>query len=143
MRRFRILMLAAALALAGIAQIGAAQSPSVAQSRSVDVTGAWDVTISLAGGGSISGLSVLSQDDAKVVGMLGPALTEMFPVEGTWEGGTLTIRARPRTGRTTAFARCDLTGTHERITGTIDGGKGTIEFVRKQRTSPPAPRGRG
>jgi len=57
----------------------------------------------------------------------------MFPVEGTWEGDTLIILARPRTGRTTAFTKCELMGTPERMTGTIDTNKGTIEFVRKKR----------
>ena len=103
-----------------------------AQAQKVDVTGAWDVTIIMSGG-SVSGLAVLSQDGTKVTGMLGPALTDMFPVEGTWDGDKLTILARPRTGRTTAFAKCELTGTRERMTGTIDTNKGTIEFVRKKR----------
>jgi hypothetical protein len=103
-----------------------------AQAQKVDVTGAWDVTIIMSGG-SVSGLAVLSQDGTKVTGMLGPALTDMFPVEGTWDGDKLTILARPRTGRTTAFANCELTGTRERMTGTIDTNKGTIEFVRKKR----------
>ena len=103
-----------------------------AQAQKVDVTGAWDVTIIMSSG-SVSGLAVLSQDGTKVTGMLGPALTDMFPVEGTWDGDKLTILARPRTGRTTAFANCELTGTRERMTGTIDTNKGTIEFVRKKR----------
>ena len=98
----------------------------------VDVTGAWDVTITISGG-SVPGLAVLSQDGPKVTGMLGPALTDMFPVEGTWDGDKLTILARPRTGRTTAFTKCELTGTRERLAGTIDTNKGTIEFVRKNR----------
>ena len=89
----------------------------------MDVTGAWDVTITMSGG-SVSGLAVLSQDGPKVTGMLGPALTDMFPVEGTWDGDKLTILARPRTGRTTAFTKCELTGTPERMTGTIDTNKG-------------------
>jgi hypothetical protein len=103
-----------------------------APAQKVDVTGAWDVTITMSGG-SVSGLAVLSQDGPKVTGMLGPALTDMFPVEGTWDGDKLTILARPRTGRTTAFAKCELTGTHERMSGTIDTNKGTIQFVRKKR----------
>jgi len=57
----------------------------------------------------------------------------MFPVEGSWEGNKLIILARPRKGRTTAFAKCELTGTREQMTGTIDTDKGTIKFIRKQR----------
>jgi len=108
--------------------VGQAQAPQ----QKVDVTGAWDVTITMSGG-SVSGLAVLSQDGPTVTGMLGAALTDMFPVEGTWDGDKLTILARPRTGRTTAFTTCELTGTPERMTGTIDTNKGTIEFVRKKR----------
>ena len=110
------------------AVVGQAQAPQ----QKVDVTGAWDVTITMSGC-SVSGLAVLSQDGPKVTGMLGPALTDMFPVEGTWDGDKLTILARPRTGRTTAFTKCELTGTSERVTGTIDTNKGSIEFVRKKR----------
>jgi hypothetical protein len=108
--------------------VGQAQAPP----QKVDVTGAWDVTITMSGG-SVSGLAVLSQDGPKVTGMLGPALTDMFPVEGTWDRDRLTVLARPRTGRTTAFTKCELTGTGQRMTGTIDANKGTIEFVRKKR----------
>ena len=103
-----------------------------APAQKVDVTGAWDVTIAMSGG-SVSGLAVLSQDGPKVTGMLGAALTDMFPVEGTWDGDKLTILARPRTGRTTAFAKCELTATRDRMTGTIDSNKGTITFIRKNR----------
>jgi hypothetical protein len=45
----------------------------------------------------------------------------------------LTLLTRPRTGRTAAFAKCELAGTRDRMTGTIDSDKGTIEFTRKQR----------
>ena len=82
------------------AVVGLAQAPP----QKVDVTGAWDVTLT-ASGGSVSGLAVLSQDGPKVTGMLGPALTDMFPVEGTWDRDRLTVLARPRTGRTTAFTK--------------------------------------
>lgn len=121
-------VIGAFVAIVFSAVVGQAQAPP----QKVDVTGAWDVTITLSGG-SVSGLAVLSQDGPKVTGMLGPALTDMFPVEGTWDGDKLTILARPRTGRTTAFTKCELTGTTERMTGMIDTNKGTIEFVRKKR----------
>ena len=118
--------------LAAVLLSAVVMQAQAAPAQKVDVTGAWDVTIIMSGG-SVSGLAVLSQDGAKVTGMLGPALTDMFPVEGTWDGDKLTILARPRTGRTTAFAKCELTGTRERMTGTIDTNRGTIEFVRKKR----------
>jgi hypothetical protein len=119
-------VLTAVLLLAVVGQLQAAQA------QKVDVTGAWDATITMPDG-SVSGLAVLSQDGIKITGMLGRALTDMFPVEGTWDGDKLTILARPRKGRTAAFAKCELTGTRERMTGTIDTDKGTIEFIRKQR----------
>ena len=100
--------------------------------QDVDVTGAWAVTITKPSG-SASGLAILSQDGAKVTGMIGPAETDMMPADGTVDGNKLTLLSRPRTGRTAAFAKCELTGTRDRMTGTIDSDKGTIEFIRKQR----------
>jgi hypothetical protein len=123
--RMRTAVLTTVLLLAIVGQMQA-------QAEKVDVTGAWDLTITKPDG-SVSGLAILSQDGTKITGMIGPAVTDMFPVEGTWDGDKLTILARPRKGRTTAFAKCELTGTRERMTGTIDTDKGTIEFIRKQR----------
>jgi hypothetical protein len=126
--RMRTGVLAAVLLLAVIGQMQAAQA------QKVDVTGAWDVTITKPDG-SVSGLAILSQDGTKIVGMIGAAVTDMFPVEGTWDGDKLTILARPRKGRTTAFAKCELTGTRERMTGTIDTDKGTVEFYASSDTT--------
>jgi hypothetical protein len=97
------------------------------------VTGAWAVTFNLAGGTVVTGLAILSQDGAQITGMIGPAETDMMPAEGTVDGNKVTLRTRPRKGRTAAFAKCDLTITADRMTGTIDTDKGTIEFVRKKR----------
>ena len=102
------------------------------QAQHVDVTGAWEVTITKPDG-SASGLAILSQDGTKVTGMIGPAETDMMPAEGTVDENKLTLLTRPRTGRTAAFAKCELTVTRDRMTGTIDADKGTIEFVRKKR----------
>ena len=49
------------------------------------------------------------------------------------DGNKVTLLTRPRTGRTAAFAKCELTITGDRMTGTIDADKGTIEFIRKKR----------
>jgi hypothetical protein len=119
-------VLTVALVLGAVAQVLAGRR------QDVDVTGAWAVTITKPAG-SASGLAILSQDGAKVTGMIGPAETDMMPAEGTVEGNTLTLLTRPRTGRTAAFAKCEVTGTRDRMTGTIDGDKGTIEFTRKPR----------
>jgi hypothetical protein len=101
-------------------------------SQSVDVTGAWEVTITRPAG-SVTGLAILSQDGSTVTGMIGPAETDMMPADGRVEGNTLTLMTRPRTGRTAAFAKCDVTITRDHMTGTIDSDKGTIAFVRKKR----------
>ena len=100
--------------------------------QDLDVTGAWTVTITMPSR-SVAGLAILSQDGTQVTGMIGPAETDMMPTEGTMDGTTLTLVTRPRKGRTAAFAKCELTGTRDRMTGTIDGDKGTIELTRKKR----------
>ena len=103
-----------------------------AQEQSADVTGAWTVTFTLPGG-TVAGLAILSQDGAQITGMIGPAETDMMPAEGTVDGNKVTLVTRPRKGRTAAFAKCELTIAGDRMTGTIDTDKGTIEFVRKKR----------
>ena len=105
-----------------------------APAQTVDVTGAWSVTITMPKG-QVTGLAILSQDGQKITGMLGPAETDMFPVEGTVSGNTVTLVARPRTGRTTAFATCEVTVEGDRMTGTIDTDKGKIEFVKRKRSA--------
>ena len=101
--------------------------------QKVDVTGAWTVTIALTQG-QITGLAILSQDGAAVTGMIGPAETDMMPGEGTVTGDKLTLTTRPRAGRTAAFAKCEVTITGDRMSGTIDTGKGKIEFVKRKRS---------
>ena len=95
----------AAVVLALVAQVAAGQKPTV------DVTGAWAVTITPSSGGTVTGLAILSQDGSKITGMIGPAETEMMPAEGTVDGNKVTLLTRPRTGRTAAFAiRADRHG---------------------------------
>jgi hypothetical protein len=118
--------------LTAILVLGVVVHMRARQAQNVDVTGAWEVTITKPDG-SASGLAILSQDGTKVTGMIGPAETDMMPAEGTVDENKLTLLTRPRTGRTAAFAKCELTVTRDRMTGTIDADKGTIEFVRKKR----------
>lgn len=99
----------------------------------VDVTGAWTVTITIADR-QVEGLAILSQDGAKVTGMIGPAETDMMPAEGTVEANQLTLMTRPRTGRTAAFAQCKVTIVGDRMSGSIDTDKGRIEFVKRKRS---------
>jgi hypothetical protein len=98
-----------------------------------DVTGAWTVTITIADR-QVAGLAILSQDGAKVTGMIGPAVTDMMPAEGTVEANKLTLMTRPRTGRTAAFAKCEVTITGDTMSGSIDTDKGKIEFVKRKRS---------
>lgn len=121
-----------AVAVALGAQATAAQKPAV------DVTGAWAVTIARSSGGSVTGLALLSQDGATITGMIGPAETEMMPAEGTVNGDKVTLLTRPRSGRTAAFAKAELTATADRMTGMIDTDKGAIELIRKPRSTPPS-----
>ena len=120
-------VLTAVVMLALVGQVRAGQE------QSADVTGAWTVTLTLAGGTLVTGLAILSQDGAQITGMIGPAETDMMPAEGTVDGNKVTLVTRPRKGRTAAFAKCEVTITADRMTGTIDTDKGTIEFVRKKR----------
>lgn len=122
----------AAMVLALIGQVTAAQKPAV------DVTGAWAVTITPASGRTFTGLAILSQDGSKITGMIGHAETDMMPAEGTVTGNKVVLLTRPRTGRTAAFAKGDLTATAVKMTGTIDTDKGRIEFIRKPKPSQPA-----
>jgi hypothetical protein len=122
----------AALALVVLAQASAGQPATV------DVTGAWTVTITVSSGGTVTGLAILSQDGATITGMIGPAETEMMPVEGIVDGDKVTLLTRPRTGRTAAFAKSVLTVSTDKMTGTIDADKGEIELVRKRRPAQPA-----
>jgi hypothetical protein len=103
-----------------------------ASAQKVDVTGAWTVTITMAER-QATGLAVLSQDDTAVTGMIGPAETDMMPVDGTVSGDKLILTTRPRAGRTAAFARCEVTISGDRMFGTIDSDKGKIEFLKRKR----------
>jgi hypothetical protein len=129
----RLTLWTAAVVFALVAQATAGQKSSV------DATGAWTVTITLSSGEGVTGLAILSQDGSEITGMIGPAETDMMPAEGTVDGNKITLLTRPRTGRTAAFAKCELTATADKMTGTIDTDKGTIEFIRKQRAKPSQP----
>ena len=131
MRRLILWTAAGVLALVPQATAG--------RGASVDVTGAWTVTITLSSGEPVSGLAILSQDGGKIIGMIGPAETDMMPAEGAVDGNKVTLLTRPRTGRTAAFAKCELAATADKMTGTIDTDKGTIAFIRKQRAKPSPP----
>ena len=119
-----------AIGLVIVLSTGSWQVPSA---QDTDVTGAWTVTITMADR-QAEGLAILSQDGKTVTGMIGPAETDMMPADGTVSGDTLTLKARPRTGRTAAFAKCVVIIRGDRMSGTIDTDKGKIEFVKRKRS---------
>ena len=122
-------MIGLAIAL-GVASVQAQPAATV------DVTGAWSVTFTMAGR-QATGLAILSQDGEKITGMIGPAETDMMPADGTVSGKTVVLMTRPRRGRTAAFARCEVTVEGDRMTGTLDSDKGTVEFVKRKRSQSP------
>jgi hypothetical protein len=121
------------LQMIGLAVALWAAGGQVAPAQTVDVTGAWSVTLTMPQG-QVTGLAILSQDGPKITGMIGPAETDMMPAEGTVSGNTVTLMTHPRAGRTAAFARCEVTVEGDRMTGTIDTDKGKIEFVKRKRS---------
>ena len=104
-------------------------APLVVPARAADVTGTWRVTISTSEG-AITGKASLKQAGDKVTGWVGPDENDPIPVNGILKGNQLTIKTSPQPGRTVAFDKCDLTLNGDRMAGTIDTGKGKIEFVK-------------
>jgi hypothetical protein len=97
------------------------------------VTGAWTVTITMPDR-QATGLAIFSQDGTAVTGMIGPAETDMMPAKGTVSDDKLILTTHPRAGRTAAFAKCEVTISGDRMSGTIDTNKGKIEFVKRKRS---------
>lgn len=102
---------------------------SVAPVRAADVTGNWRVTISMPDG-TITGKASFKQTGHVVTGWVGPSESDPIPITGTLKGNKLTIKTSPQAGRTVAFDRCDVTVNGDKMAGTIDTDKGTIEFVK-------------
>ena len=121
------------LRMIGLAVVLWAGGQQAGPPQKVDVTGAWTVTITMSEG-QAEGLAIFSQDGTEVTGMIGPAETDMMPIDGTVMGNKVTLATPPRSGRTAAFAKCEVTVAGDRMTGTIDTDKGKIEFVRRKRS---------
>ncbi len=102
---------------------------SPAPALAADVTGDWRVTISIADE-TITGMGSLKQTGDKVTGWIGPDEDNQIPIDGVVEGNSLTITTHPQPGRTVAFDKCHLTVNGDKMAGTIEPTKGTIEFVR-------------
>ena len=102
---------------------------SAAPAPAADVTGAWRVTISRPDG-AISGKAAFRQTGNVVKGWVGPSEDDPIPITGILKGNKLTIKTLPQPGRTVAFDKCDVTVDGDKMVGTIDTDKGTIEFVK-------------
>ncbi len=103
----------------------------VAPLAAADVTGAWQVTITKPEG-AITGKASFKQDGQSVTGWVGPSESDPIPITGTVKGDKLTLKTHPQPGRTVAFDQCVVTVNGDKMVGTIDTDKGTIEFVKSR-----------
>ena len=100
----------------------------------VDVTGKWEITISVADG-TITGKGSLSQIGDVVTGWVGPTENDTIPVTGMFKKDKLIIKTVPQPGRTVAFDKVELTVNIDSLSGAIENGshgKGTIKFLRSK-----------
>jgi hypothetical protein len=111
---------------------------SVPSSLAADVTGRWDVKIISKSEGEVHGAAGFSQNGKHVTGWLGPSESDPIPITLDLNGDKLTIWTHPQPGRNVVFARCDVTVDGDKMSGTIDTDKGTIEFTRTSHDRPPA-----
>ncbi len=116
----------ARLGLSAIVFLALAVGPALA----ADVTGSWRVTITRSDG-AITGVASLKQSGEAVTGWVGPSEDDPIPITGVLKGDKLTIKTIPQPGRTVAFDTCELTVNDDKMSGTIDMDKGTIEFVKR------------
>jgi len=100
----------------------------------VDVTGKWQVTISVAEG-TIIGKGSLSQIGDSVTGWVGPSENDPIPITGIFEKDKLIIKTLPQPGRTVAFDKVELKVNGDTMSGMIENGShgnGTIKFMRSK-----------
>jgi hypothetical protein len=100
----------------------------------VDVTGNWQVTISVADG-TITGKGSLSQSGDVVTGWVGPGENDPISITGMFKKGKLIIKTLPQPGRTVAFDKVELKVNVDTMSGAIENGshgKGTIKFIRSK-----------
>jgi len=100
----------------------------------VDVTGKWEITISVADG-TITGKGSLSQIGDVVTGWVGPSENDTIPITGMFLKDKLIIKTVPQPGRTVAFDKVELTVNVDSLSGVIENGshgKGTIKFMRSK-----------
>ena len=100
----------------------------------VDVTGNWQITISVAEG-TIMGKGSLSQTGDVVTGWVGPNENDPISITGMFKKGKLIIKTLPQPGRTVAFDQLELTVSVDTLSGAIENGsrgKGSIKFIRSK-----------
>jgi hypothetical protein len=102
---------------------------STAPLHAADVTGHWQVIIKTPDG-TVTGVAAFKQAGQAVTGWLGPSEEDPIPITVILKGNKLIITTHPQPGRTVAFAKCEVTIRADRMAGTIDTDRGTIEFVR-------------
>jgi hypothetical protein len=109
---------------------------SVLGVEAADATGRWQVTIS-AGGSTLVGIALLKQTGDEVTGSMGVDEQNQHPLDGIVKGDHVTLTMHPKPGRTSAFAKCELTLEGDKMTGTTEGGdlggKAIIELVRDKK----------
>jgi len=124
--KFLLIFVIIAIAISGNAQRSTAAK--------VDVTGKWEITISVADG-TITGKGSFSQIGDVVTGWVGPTENDTIPITGMFQKGKLIIKTVPQPGRTVAFDKAELTVNVDSLSGAIESGshgKGTIKFMRSK-----------
>jgi hypothetical protein len=112
-----------------IALSGLLLALAIPSAWAADVSGKWRVTISTHDG-QINGFAAFTQTGDSVTGWVGPSESDPISISVSLKGDKLTIQTHPEPGRNVAFDKCEVTIHGDKMTGTIDVDKGTIEFVR-------------
>lgn len=102
-----------------------------------DVTGRWDVKIISKSDGELHGVAGFKQNGKQITGWLGPSESDPIPITLHLKGNKLKIWTHPQPGRNVVFATCDVTIHGDKMNGTIDADKATIEFTRTSHDPPP------
>ncbi len=103
---------------------------SVAALCAADITGRWKVSIATPDG-KVVGVAAFWQNGNRVTGWLGPSESDPIPITTALQGNKLTIWTHPQPGRNVVFSKCEVTIGGDKMTGSIDTDKGTIDFVRE------------
>ena len=114
--------------------IGTSGKAQQTNGSKIDVSGNWNITISIAEG-TILGKGQLSQKGDSVTGWVGPGENDPIAVKGMFKQGKLIMKTLPQPGRTVAFDTIELEVTADSLYGKFDNGshgKGAIHFKRSK-----------